>query len=63
MTQAPEEREREREYEAGMLDYQARNAVRDLIDRYGLQHARMLIAIYINDEADRPVRRQRREQH
>jgi len=45
-------------FEAGMLDYQARNAVRDLIDRYGFEHARMLVAMYLTDEAAKPVRRQ-----
>lgn len=44
--------------EAGMLDYQARKAVRELIDRYGFEHARMLVAMYLNDEATKPVRRQ-----
>ena len=44
--------------EAGMLDYQARKAVRELIDRYGFEHARMLVAMYLTDESTKPVRRQ-----
>lgn len=44
--------------EAGMLDYQARKAVRELIDRYGFEHARMMLAFFIMDEAEKPVRRQ-----
>jgi len=43
--------------EAGMLDYQARKAVRELIDRYGFEHARMLVAMYLTDESTKPVRR------
>lgn len=54
MTPSP----RHESFEAGMIDYQARVAIRELIDRYGFDHARMLVAMYLNDEATKPVRRQ-----
>lgn len=55
MTPTPEDRDPS--MEAGMLDYSVRNAIRDLIDRYGFEHARQMIAFYLLDEAERPVRR------
>lgn len=46
-------------FEAGMLDYQARNAVRDLIALYGFEEAREKIAFMLMDECDRTQRRPR----
>lgn len=40
----------------GMLDYQARCAIRDLIRLYGFEEARDLVATYLNDEAERKPR-------
>ena len=57
-----QEREREPQgHEAGMLDYQARNAVRDLIALYGFEEAREKIAFMLLDELERPRPRLRRE--
>ena len=40
----------------GMLDHACRCAVRDLVRLYGFEEARMMIAGYLNDEADRSPR-------
>lgn len=47
------EREVLRELPEGMLDYQARCSIRDLVRLYGFEEARQLVAMYLNDEADR----------
>lgn len=40
----------------GMLEYEARCAIRDLIRLHGYETARDLVASYLNDEADRKPR-------
>lgn len=42
-----------REMLAGQLEYWCRVSIRDLVRLYGFENARELVAIYINDEADR----------
>lgn len=37
----------------GMLEYETRTAIRDLIRLHGFEAARELVASYINDEAER----------
>jgi hypothetical protein len=41
------------ELPAGQLEYWCRVSIRDLVRLYGFENARELIAIYLNDEADR----------
>lgn len=41
---------------AGYVEYEARNAIRDLIKIYGPQGARFLIREMLDDEARRAVR-------
>lgn len=45
----------EREYERpeGMLDYEVRSIIRDLVRVNGFEKAREKIAFYLQDEADR----------
>lgn len=38
---------------AGMIDHDARVAIRDLIRLHGFEDARELVAMFLNDEADR----------
>ena len=40
----------------GMLEYECRTAIRDLIRVHGFEAARELVAHYLNDEADRKPR-------
>lgn len=40
----------------GMLGYQARCAIRDLIRLYGFEEARQLVANFLIDEAERKPR-------
>ena len=40
----------------GMLDYQARCAIRDLIRLYGFEEARQMVAHFLIDEAERKPR-------
>ncbi len=40
----------------GMLDYQARCAIRDLIRLYGFEEARQLVENFLIDEAERKPR-------
>jgi hypothetical protein len=40
----------------GMLDYQARCAIRDLIRLYGFEEARQMVANFLIDEAERKPR-------
>lgn len=40
----------------GMLEYETRSAIRDLIRLHGFEAAREMIAGYINDEAERKTR-------
>lgn len=47
------EREPVNELPDGMIDWHARCAVRDLVRVYGLEEARQLVAMYLNDEAER----------
>lgn len=42
-----------RDLPEGMLDHLARVAIHDLVRLYGFDHARMLVAMYLNDEAAR----------
>lgn len=52
-------RENERtvfEIPEGMLDYQARCAIRDLIRLYGFEEARQLVENFLIDEAERKPR-------
>ena len=37
----------------GMIDFSARMAIRDLIRVHGFEDARELVAMYVNDEAER----------
>lgn len=43
------------EFIDGMLEYDCRTTIRDLIRRYGFTEAREKIAFYLMDEADRRV--------
>ena len=43
----------ERELPAGMLEYELRSAIRNVIRLYGFEDARELAAMYFNDEATR----------
>lgn len=52
MTLQHQEREPDDIHE-GQLEYFARSSIRDLIRLHGFQKAREMIAIYLNDEADR----------
>ena len=45
------------DHHAGMIDYAARTAIRDLIRLHGYEEARDKIAGYLNDEADRKPRK------
>lgn len=42
-----------REMPAGQLEYWCRESIRDLVRLYGFENARELVAIYLNDLADR----------
>ncbi len=43
----------QRDLPDGLLDYEARCAIRNLIRLYGFEDARELVAMYLNDEATR----------
>lgn len=45
-----------REMPEGMVEYDCRSAIRDLIRLYGFEKAREMVAFYIMDEAERKLR-------
>lgn len=53
---AEQEREADPGFVAGMIDHDARMAIRDLIRVHGFEEARDLVAHFLNDEADRRPR-------
>ena len=55
-THAREDERTAFEIPEGMLDYQARCAIRDLIRLYGFEEARQMVAHFLLDEAERKPR-------
>jgi len=51
MTSPQAHEPRELELPAGMLEYSARTAIRDLMRIYGFENGRQIVAEILNDEA------------